>query len=361
MALLRLGRRAPRVILMQKYVQNLNLVVTLTTIFMDKMKKSLFAIFGFLLAASAGAQDGSRSFMVLRLPVSSHVAALGGENVSAIEDTPWAGWANPALYSCVSDRSLGIDFMTYADGGSWMGVQFVKAFGDRHTGAVTAQYMNYGSMDETDAAGQVVGSFAPKDIVVGAGYSYLLSDFWAGGAALKGVYSRIADFSAFAFAVDLGLNYYDEERDFSFSAALRNVGAQLKSFDGLTERVPFNLQLGITKGMADLPVRFSVTLTDLTRWSSDEYFHPEGEKVSFGKKVLNHFVVGMDILPASYLYLSVGYNFRRAYELKAAGSSHMAGFTAGGGLQLKRFKAGISYAKYHVSASSLAFNVAYCL
>ena len=346
---------------MQKYVQNLNLVVTLTTIFMDKMKKSLFLLFCFLAAVTAGAQDGAHSYMVLRLPVSSHVAALGGENISAIEDTPWAGWANPALYSCVSDRSLGVDFMTYADGGSWMGAQYVMAFGDRHTGAVTAQYMNYGRMDETDASGMVLGTFAPKDIVIGAGYSYLLSDRWAGGAALKAVYSKYADFSAFAFAVDLGLNYYDEEADFSFSAALRNVGAQLKSFDGLTERVPFNLQLGFTKGMAHAPVRFSVTLTDLTRWSSDDYYHPEGEKLSFGKKVLNHFAVGVDILPTSYLYLSAGYNFRRAYELKAAGSSHMAGLTFGGGLQLKRFKAGISYAKYHVSTASLAFNVAYCL
>ncbi len=328
---------------------------------MDKMKKSLFPLFCFLIAAPAAAQDGAHSYMVLRLPVSSHVAALGGENVSAIEDTPWAGWANPALYSCVSDRSLGVDFMTYADGGSWMGAQFVKAFGDRHTGAVTAQYMNYGKIDETDADGLTLGTFAPKDIVIGAGYSYLLSDRWAGGAALKGVYSKYADFSAFAFAVDVGLNYYDEEADFSFSAALRNVGAQLKSFDGVTERVPFNLQLGITKGMAHAPVRFSVTLTDLTRWSTDDYFHPEGEELSFGKKVLNHFVVGLDILPTSYLYLSVGYNFRRAYELKAAGSARMAGLTFGGGLQLKRFKAGISYAKYHVSTASLAFNVAYCL
>lgn len=323
------------------------------------MKKSLFLVLCLLLFGRASAQEGSAAYEVLGLPVSPRVAALGGENISTVEDTPWAGWSNPALYSSVSDRSLGLDFMTLAGGGNWLGAQFVKAFGERHTAAFTAQYMGYGSMDETDETGAVLGSFSPKDIVFGGAYSYLLTDRWAGGAALKAVSSNYAGYSAFAFAVDLGLNYYDEERDFSFSAALRNVGAELKSFDGRTARVPFNLQAGFTKGMAHAPVRFSVTLTDLTRWGSDDYFHPEGEKLSFGKKALNHLAVGVDILPVAAVSLSAGYNFRRAYELKAAGSGHGAGLTFGAGLHLARFEAAVSYAKYHVAASSVLMSVAY--
>lgn len=325
------------------------------------MRNYITALLFLLTALAASAQESTSSFTVLKLPVSSHAAGLGGENVSAVEDTPWAGWANPALYSSVSDRSLGLDFMTIAGGGSWMGAQYVKAFGERHTTAATAQYMHYGSMDETDETGAVLGTFSPKDIVVGGAYSYLLSDRWAGGAALKAVYSKYAEFSSFALAVDLGLNYYNEETDLSVSLAMRNIGAQLKSFDDRTERVPFCMQLGLTKGMAHAPVRVSLTMTDLTRWSSDDYFHPNGERLNFGKKFINHFVLGVDVLPTSYLYLCAGYNFRRAYELRAAGSGHGAGLTFGGGLQLSRFRLGASYAKYHVSASSLMFNVAYTL
>ena len=57
--------------------------------------------------------------------------------------------------------------------------------------------------------------------------------------------------------------------------------------------------------------------------------------MKFTTKALSHIVVGVDIEPAKFLYLSAGYNFRRAYELKAAGESHWAGLTAGGDKQTK--------------------------
>ncbi|MGN1259552.1 MAG: type IX secretion system protein PorQ [Alloprevotella sp.] len=323
------------------------------------MKRILIILVSLLSSLPLWAQEGSFSQTVLRLPTSSHVAALGGENISLTEDTPWAGMSNPALLSGVSNLSLGLNFMTYAGGSTYAGAEFVKAFGERHTGAAFAQMLSYGEMSETDASGHELGSFSPKDIVFGVGYSYLLSDRWAGGANLKGIYSKYADFSAFALAVDLGINYLDEENDLSISATMMNIGAPLKTFDDRTERLPYNLQVGFSKGMAHLPVRFSVTLTDLTRWRTKDYFHPADEKLSFGKKALNHFVVGLDVEPTDYLYVGVGYNFRRAYELKAAGSSHWAGITAGAGLRLSRFKLGLSYAKYHLSCSSLMCNAGY--
>lgn len=323
------------------------------------MKRILIILVSLLSSLPSWAQEGSFSQTVLRLPTSSHVAALGGENISLTEDTPWVGMSNTALLSGVSNLSLGLNFMTYAGGSTYAGAEFVKAFGERHTGAAFAQMLSYGEMSETDASGHELGSFSPKDIVFGVGYSYLLSDRWAGGANLKGIYSKYADFSAFALAVDLGINYLDEENDLSISATMMNIGAPLKTFDDRTERLPYNLQVGFSKGMAHLPVRFSVTLTDLTRWRTKDYFHPADEKLSFGKKALNHFVVGLDVEPTDYLYVGVGYNFRRAYELKAAGSSHWAGITAGAGLRLSRFKLGLSYAKYHLSCSSLMCNAGY--
>ncbi len=314
------------------------------------------------------AQQHSSVHNELRLPVSAHTAALGGENISLIEDTPTSGWANPALYANVSDLSVGLDFMTYTAGSSWMGAQFVKAAGDRHTFAANARYMNYGSFDETDAQGNVTGTFKAKDIIVGGAYSYLLSDRWTGGAAAKFVFSNIETYSAIALSLDLGLNYYDEDNDLSLSAAVQNLGVQLKSYaDRPRGHLPFTMSLGMTKGIAHLPARVSVTLTDLTRWSGSYYFYPdavtEGKdgKVGFFRKALNHVVVGLDILPTQSVYLSLGYNFRRAYELKAAGSSHWAGISAGAGVSTKRVKFGVSYAKYHQAGNSFMVNAAYSI
>lgn len=330
------------------------------------MNIKIFSLLVAVLPATALAQEYASAFNTLRLPASSHAAALGGQNVTLIEDEPTAGWYNPALYANVSDLSAGLDFMTYAAGSTWMGAHFVKAFGERHTMAVGAQYMNYGKMDETDEAGNTLGQFSAKDIVIGAGYSYLLSDRWTGGANLKMMVSNLADYTALAAAIDVGVNYYDDENDLSVSASLQNIGTQLKAYhDGQRTHLPFTLALGFSKGMAHLPVRFHVTMTDVTRWKSSYYVLPENkdkdksDKVGFGKKALNHFVLGLDILPTDYLYLSVGYNFRRAYELKASGSSHLAGLSAGAGVNVKHFKFGVSYAKYHQASNSIMANVGY--
>lgn len=330
------------------------------------MNIKIFSLLLAVLPATALAQEYASAFNTLRLPASSHAAALGGQNVTLIEDEPTAGWYNPALYANVSDLSAGLDFMTYAAGSTWMGAHFVKAFGERHTMAVGAQYMNYGKMDETDETGNTLGQFSAKDIVIGAGYSYLLSDRWTGGANLKMMVSNLADYTALAAAIDVGLNYYDDENDLSVSASLQNIGTQLKAYhDGQRTHLPFTLALGFSKGMAHLPVRFHVTMTDVTRWKSSYYVLPENkdkdksDKVGFGKIALNHFVLGLDILPTDYLYLSVGYNFRRAYELKASGSSHLAGLSAGAGVNVKHFKFGVSYAKYHQASNSIMANVGY--
>lgn len=330
------------------------------------MNIKIFSLLLAVLPATALAQEYASAFNTLRLPASSHAAALGGQNVTLIEDEPTAGWYNPALYANVSDLSAGLDFMTYAAGSTWMGAHFVKAFGERHTMAVGAQYMNYGKMDEIDEAGNTLGQFSAKDIVIGAGYSYLLSDRWTGGANLKMMVSNLADYTALEAAIDVGVNYYDDENDLSVSASLQNIGTQLKAYhDGQRTHLPFTLALGFSKGMAHLPVRFHVTMTDVTRWKSSYYVLPENkdkdksDKVGFGKKALNHFVLGLDILPTDYLYLSVGYNFRRAYELKASGSSHLAGLSAGAGVNVKHFKFGVSYAKYHQASNSIMANVGY--
>lgn len=330
------------------------------------MNIKIFSLLLAVLPATALAQEYASAFNTLRLPASSHAAALGGQNVTLIEDEPTAGWYNPALYANVSDLSAGLNFMTYAAGSTWMGAHFVKAFGERHTMAVGVQYMNYGKMDETDEAGNTLGQFSAKDIIIGAGYSYLLSDRWTGGANLKMMVSNLADYTALAAAIDVGVNYYDDENDLSVSASLQNIGTQLKAYhDGQRTHLPFTLALGFSKGMAHLPVRFHVTMTDVTRWKSSYYVLPENkdkdksDKVGFGKIALNHFVLGLDILPTDYLYLSVGYNFRRAYELKASGSSHLAGLSAGAGVNVKHFKFGVSYAKYHQASNSIMANVGY--
>lgn len=322
-------------------------------------RKAIIILFSAVIC-TAKAQESNSVFNFLNLPVSSHSTALGGSNISLIEDDASLIFANPALLSSVSDKTLNLNFMTYLQGCNVGSASFVKIAGERSTWGVTAQYADYGSMDETTVDNSVTGSFRAMDMALSGMYAYNLNDRWAGGATGKFIYSKYGDYSSVALAVDLGINYYNENTDFSLSAVARNLGGQVKAFGDKHEKLPFSLSLGVSKGFNHAPFRISLTLTDLTRWDKDYYYNKD-EEISSGKLILNHFALGVDYLPTDFLYISLGYNFRRANEMKAMGSSHAAGLCAGAGVQLSRFKIGMAYAQYHLSAPGLVFNASYSL
>ena len=309
---------------------------------------------------SLKAQESTSVFNFLNLPTSSHATALGGKNISLIEDDISLAFHNPALLSSVSDKTLGLNFMTFMKGAKNGSASYAQHAGKRGTWGAGVQFVGYGSMQETSASGEVLGTMSALDMAVSGTYSYMLGENWAGGASGKIIYSHYGEFTSCALAVDLGINYFLEEKDFSLSAAARNIGGQVKSFADHHERPPFDLEVGFTKGLGHAPIKFSLTLVDLTRWSSDDYFSA-GKKTSNGRIFTNHFNLGVDITPTHLFYVAAGYNFRRAYEMKAAGSSHATGLSFGAGLNLNRIKLGMAYGKYHVGAPTLAFSLAYSL
>jgi len=314
------------------------------------MRKVVFVLITTLSALQVFAQESQEVFSFLRLPVSAHVAALGGDNITLDDDDPTVVFHNPALICNTSDKSINLNFMTYMEGAKTASASFVKGWGERGTWAVSAQYMNYGSMKETTIDNIEQGSFSAKDIAVAGTFAYLLSDRWSGGVTLRFISSSIASYNAIGIASDLGLNYYDEVHGWSISAVAKNLGGQGKAYQDEYEKIPIDLQLGVSKRLAAAPLRFSATLSRLNRWDT-----------SF----IQHVALGVDVFIGESIYIAGGYNFRRRDEMKISegdgSSSHGAGLSVGAGLTLKRFKLSAAYAKYHVSASSILINATYSL
>ncbi len=298
----------------------------------------------------AQGQESTTAYNFLRLPVSAHVAALGGENITLPDDDATLIFHNPALINGVSDKSINLNFMTYMEGAKTASAAFIKGIGERGTWGVTGQYMDYGSMKEMTSDGVEVGSFSARDIALGGTFAYALTTTLNGGITAKFISSHIAGYNSLAMGVDLGLNYFNEAQQLSISAVARNLGGQVKAYDDTFEKIPFDLQLGVSKQLGNAPLRFSATLSRLNDW--DE---------AFG----HHLAVGVDVLLSQQIYIAAGYNFRRASDMKISdsdgSSAHGAGLSLGAGLQLNRFKLNIGYGKYHVSAASLLINVSYVL
>lgn len=312
-----------------------------------------------LFPISSNAQGSSSVFDFLNLPTSSHAMALGGKNISLIEDDASLVFQNPALMSSVSDKTLNLNFLTYMQGSKAGNISYVQAQGERGTWSAMAQFVGYGDMDATDSEGNIIGTERMLDMNISGGYSYLLSDRWAGGVSGKFLYSYYAGYSSIALAVDLGLNYYNNDKDFSFSVVAANLGGQVSAFGDIAEYLPMDLQLGLSKGLGQLPVRVHLMFYDMFHWSKDYYYCPDGDLNGF-QVFLNHLNLGADLtLYQGRFWLGLGYNFRRGQEMKAGGSSHAAGLTVGAGLNIKKIKLGVAYGNYHTGAPTLSFTLAY--
>ena len=176
----------------------------------------------------------------------------------------------------------------------------------------------------------------------------MLTNRLTGGISARLITSYLGSYNSIGFGVDLGLNYYDSDHEWSLALVLKNLGGQLKAYHDNFERMPFDIQMGVTKRFTGTPFRLHATLVDLNH---------------LDYKFLNHVVVGADVLLTESIWIGGGYNFRRADEMKITttngSSSHGAGLSLGAGLNLERFKLNLAYGKYHVSSSSLVLNVAY--
>ena len=314
------------------------------------MKRLMLSVLFSALAMMIHAQDSQTVFNFLRLPVSAHAAALGGDNITLSDDDASLVFHNPALLYNVSDRTLGLNMMTYMQGSITGSASYSQTIGERGTWGVQGRFISYGEMKETTYDNQQTGTFGARDIALGGTFAYGLTDLISGGVTAKMLASYIGQYNSLAAAVDLGLNYYAPDTEWSISAVARNLGGQLKAYDDDFERMPLDLQLGVSKRLVGSPLRFSATLVRLNDW-----------QYGIGK----HFVLGADLLLSEQFYVAAGYNPLRASEMKiTAGdeeSSHGAALSLGAGMMLERLQLHIAYGKYHVSSTSLMINFSYAL
>lgn len=314
------------------------------------MKRVVFAVVVFVFALPLLAQDSQTAFNFLRLPVSAHVAALGGDNVTISDADPSLVFHNPALINHAADNQLALGMMTYMQGSVTASAAYQRYWGEHGTWGLQGRFISYGEMKEMTSLGEQTGTFSARDIAIGGTCAYDLGHRFTGGITLRMGASYIGHYSSLAVCADLGLNYYDAEREWSISAVARNLGGQLTAYEEDFDRMPIDLQIGVSKRLVGSPLRFSATLVRLNDWH-----------YGIGK----HIVVGADLMLSDQFYVAAGYNALRASEMKIASgdgeSSHGAALSFGAGMKLERLQLHVAYAKLHVSSPSLIINFSYKL
>ena len=321
-----------------------------------------------LCAVSVCAQDGSTAYNFLNVTSSTRIYGLGGVNISLVNEDITVTDQNPALLGPEMSNMAALNYMRYIGGSNFAGLRYGHSAGEHAAWAAHIQYFGYGSMKETLPDGSIVGSFSPKDVAFGGTYSHDLPDRLRGGIGLKLLYSAYADYSAFAVATDLGINYYDPERDMSLSLVVANLGGQVKRFNDRYDRLPFDVRLGWSQALGSLPLRLSVTAWNLTKWHLPYVDAGDGSdssqwetKDKFMSNLFRHIVFGLDLISSPNYYISLGYNYKTRTDMSTYTRSFISGFSLGAGLNVSDFGLGLAFAQPHTGATTLMFNISYNL
>lgn len=329
-----------------------------------KRTTAIIALLSALLPAalSARAQKTSTAYDFLNIPTSSHSFALGGAGIAIVDDDVTLIDQNPALLGAEIDRQLAFGYMHWLGSSNFASARYGMAAGERGAWSVGIRYLNYGTMTQTDADGTVGQTFTPQDIVAGGTYSHDFTDRLRGGITLNMVYSNYEQYTAFALAADLGLNWYDDEKDLSLSVVLRNMGGQLKRFENSYDRLPFDIQLGYMQGLGSTPFQLAITARHLTRWNLQYYDHNANDtsaeyKSSFFSNLFRHLVFGLQYAPTDRFYIGIGYDYKMRTDMSTYQRNFLSGFSAGLGLKVKGFSFGASYAMPHRGGSSVMLNI----
>ena len=329
--------------------------------------KLLFTIslFAYFICSNAQTLGGNSVFNFLKLPGTPQLTALGGINVSQISNDVGLAFNNPALLIPEMHTQLNTVFNSLYDGIASYNLSFGYHYKKIKTSFLAGlSYINYGNILQTDASGNILGRFKPTDWVMqfSASRSYLKK--WNYGATLKFINSNYGQYSSNGIAIDAGVLYYDSAMLFSASLLAKNMGTQLKKYDGTDpDDLPFDLQVGVTKRLENSLFGFSITAHHLHQFdiryndagfNTGSGFENDSTKRFTIDKLFRHFVFATTIYLDERVELIAGYNYLRRKELNMDKSGNgLTGFSLGVSLLLNKLQ--VRYARSHYQ-NNTAYN-----
>ena len=328
----------------------------------DRKMKRLFLNIAILIGAAAAGTAVAQEvggYGYLSLPVSAHAAALGGTLVSAVDPDLALAEQNAALLCPEMSGQLAVGYMNYVADINLAYAAYGGRFLELGGWTASARLLSYGDFDGYDAEGHPTGTFSAKDMAFSAGVGYPLSEHWRIGGFARALYSKYESYSAFALAVDVGVNYYNEVSGRSLSAVVTGLGGQLKRMEDRSQPVRPDLVVGWSKEIEHLPFCLTLTAYRLLDWD-DEYVGGDGavHRYSGGDRLLTHLNFGAEWVATDDVWIGLGYNYRRQREF-SGGGGFLRGLSVGGGLRWRNLLAEVAYGRYNAVDGSLSLGISY--
>jgi len=319
------------------------------------------------LMTSTFAQVGGEStYQFLNLVSSPRQAALGGKVITNYDYDVTSGLYNPSSINVEMDNQLALNYSSYLGDISYGTAAYAYTWDRRvQTFHIGMTYINYGTFDGYDLNGVSTGTFTGSEAALSVGYAKQLgrSDFY-GGFNAKLITSKLEQYNSIGGAVDLGIMYINDRLDFHASLVVRNLGSQFKTYAGTNEKLPLEVDLGLSQTLENVPIRWHLTFENLQKWpigvsnparaTTDLDGNQTQEKVGFLNETLRHTIIGAELFPDRGFNIRLGYNFRRSEELRILDQRNFSGLSFGFGIKLNKMRFSYTHARY-TSASNTSF------
>lgn len=292
-------------------------------------------------------QGGSSSFAYLKLPTTAKGTALGG-SAAALQDKDVLNvYENPALGDTTLHKALAFNNGFYLKGSIFGRIGY-SHYAKKLKGTFTTgiNYQTYGSFDGRDIAGNATGTFRAGDYGLYGSYTQQWKRFHY-GITTQLLFSNYAQYSSVALAWNLGAAYIDPNKKLLLTAYLKDAGIQAKPFvDQVKEKLPLQINLGISKTFEKLPITLQIIVHDLQ--APDLSFPIEDKntlfagqsatkKTPFLDKMFRHFIFGANIAVSKPVHLRFGYDHLDRKALSFEGRKGLSGISAGFGVHIQAF------------------------
>lgn len=313
-----------------------------------KINGCLLILF-FFIGHAYGQGLAPRYFTFAEVPASARQVGLGSINISGAATDLSLFWSNPALLSDTLHQQLSLGYQGY-----YRSSIFQTAYA-RHlpwfTVAAGVTAWNFGTIAGYDEAGLATGNITTGAYLISLALARQQGPFSL-GLALKLAGNQLATSSGTAMLVDVGGTYTHPTQDLRVGISLSNIGTVI---GGIGQKVPWNLRIGASYKPTYMPIRISLTVTDLPQWDIVNYDSTQnatGQRPGFGQQAIAHLVIGTEIILGKRLSAFVGFQPRRRMEAQLPEFGGFTGFSLGLEARIKMFQLGYGVGFYNLAGGT---------
>ena len=292
---------------------------------------------------------------------------MGGSLLSIKDDDINLAFLQPAFITSKINNQLSFNYVDYFSDinyGSLVLGKSIKNLGNFTAGLI---YTNYGTFKRADEQGNLEGSFNASDYALSIGWGRMLDSMFSMGANLKLIYSSYDEINSLGMAVDVGAAYHNQNKQLTISVLAKNIGFQFKPYyTSNRETLPFEIDLGLSKKLKHIPLRYSIIYHDLQKWdisyqaesgiSSNTSFDgstltKKSKLETYADLFMRHIILGGELTFFKNFNFRLAYNYGKRQELKIDSKASTVGLSWGFGFRISKFSINYARSAYHLSGS----------